>query len=253
VNFGTYTGTVVSPGSSPLSLNCPSGQGYQVLLNQGQSSGGSETVRQMTSGGTTLNYGLYQNASRTNNFGNSSGTGYYPGNGTGATQSIPIYPQLAAGQNVAPGTYTDIVTATLGGSSSGSTTFSVTATVASSCTISATALAFGTYVSTSDSTTTSTLSINCTNTTPYSISLDVGVSAGATPTTRGMTGAGGALLHYHIYQDPAHSVGWSVSPNALAGTGTGSTQTITAYGIVLSGQTVAPGSYADTITATITY
>jgi spore coat protein U-like protein len=44
-----------------------------------------------------------------------------------------------------------------------------------------------------------------------------------------------------------------VSTDTVAGTGNGAAQAITVYGQAAAGQYVAPGSYADTITATITY
>ena len=53
------------------------------------------------------------------------------------------------------------------------TTFGVSATVQSTCLISATALAFGTYTGAVDNAT-STVSVTCTNTTPYNVSLNAG-------------------------------------------------------------------------------
>ena len=253
VSFGTYTGAAVSPGSSPFRINCPNGQTYQILLDKGQSPSGSELVREMTNGANTLKYGLYQDAAHTNNFGNSTATGYYPATGTGTTQTVPVYPLLTAGQTVAPGTYTDTITATLGANSSGSTTFTVTATVVANCTISATALAFGTYTSNASKTATSTIFVTCTNMTTYTVGLNQGASVGATVNTRAMTGPSAALLYYHIYQQSSHSTGWNNTDVTVAGTGTGSAQTLTAYGIILSGQLVRPGSYTDTIVANITY
>ena len=253
VNFGTYTGTVVSPGSSPFTINCPSGQSYQILLNQGQSSTGTETVRKMSNGTARLNYGLYQNAAHTTNFGNSSASGYVPGTGSGTAQTIPMYPQLTAGQNVATGTYTDTITASLGGASTGTTTFTVTATVTGSCTISAAALAFGTYISSASSNATSTLSLNCTTNITYTVGLDAGTTSGATVTTRSMTGPTANVLSYQLYQDAAHKVAWNTSDSTASGTGTGAAQTLTVYGTIASSQNVSPGSYKDTVTATVTY
>lgn len=255
VNFGTYTGTVDSPGSSTISVDCPTNQTYNILLNQGQGSAATETVRQMTHGTVTLNYALYSDAAHTVNFGNTTGTGLYSGTGTGATQSIPFYPQLAAGQIVAPGTYTDTITASLGGSSSGSTTFSVTATVEANCTISASALAFGTYTFSSINNATSTLSVVCTNTTTYNVGLDAGTSSGASVTTRAMTGQTLTLLQYHVYSDTGRTTEWgnTIGSNTVSGTGTGVAQTLTTYDSIPLAQTVAPGTYTDTIVATVTY
>ncbi len=254
VNFGTYTGTAVSPGASTILVTCPSGVVYQVLLNAGQGSGASETVRNMTGGAYTLSYGLYQDSSHSNNWGNTTATGYQQGTGTGSAQAFYVFPQLTAGQKVAPGTYTDTITVTLGGAS-GTTTFTVTATVVANCTVSTSALTFGNYSPTTPTNGTATVSITCTNNTTFNVGLNSGTGSGSTGTTRFMTGPSAALLQYHIYSDSARTSEWgnTVGTNTVAGTGTGSAQTRTAYGEIKANHPVNPGSYSDTITATITY
>lgn len=134
------------------------------------------------------------------------------------------------------------------------TTFGVSATVQATCLISATSLAFNTYTGVA-SNSTSTVSVTCTNTTTYNVGLSAGTASGATVTTRKMTGPSSALLSYAMYQDSARSTNWgnTVGTDTVSGTGNGSSQAITVYGSVPAGQYVAPGSYADTITATITY
>lgn len=135
-----------------------------------------------------------------------------------------------------------------------STTFQVTATVQATCLISANPLAFGTYTGTQTDAT-STLSVTCTNTTPYNVGLDAGTATGATVTTRRMTGPSSALLNYALFSDSARTITWgnTVGTNTVTGTGNGNAQTLTVYGRVAAGQFVAPGAYADTITATITF
>lgn len=134
------------------------------------------------------------------------------------------------------------------------TTFGVSATVQSTCLVSATSLAFGTYTGVA-STSTSTVSATCTNTTPYNVGLSAGTATGATVTTRKMTGPSSAVLSYAIYQDSARTTNWgqTVGTDTIAGTGNGSAQVITVYGQIPAGQYVAPGAYADTITATVSY
>lgn len=134
------------------------------------------------------------------------------------------------------------------------TTFQVTATVQATCLINANPLAFGTYTGT-QADATSTLSVTCTNTTPYNVGLDAGTATGATVTTRRMTGPSAALLNYALFSDSARTVTWgnTVGTNTVTGTGNGNAQTLTVYGRVAAGQFVAPGAYADTITATITF
>lgn len=134
------------------------------------------------------------------------------------------------------------------------TTFGVSATVQATCLVSATSLAFGTYTGTA-STSTATVSVTCTNTTPYNVGLNAGTATSATVTTRKMTGPSSAVLSYSMYQDAARTTNWgqTVGTDTVSGTGNGSAQAITVYGQIAAGQYVAPGSYADTITATVTY
>jgi spore coat protein U-like protein len=134
------------------------------------------------------------------------------------------------------------------------TTFSVTATVQATCLVSATALAFGTYTG-AVATSTSAVSVTCTNTTPYNLGLSAGLATGATVTTRSMVGPASALLGYGLFQNAGHTVNWgqTIGTDTVTGTGNGSAQAITVYGQAAASQYVAPGAYADTITATVTY
>lgn len=132
--------------------------------------------------------------------------------------------------------------------------FQVTAMVQATCMISAGNLDFGTYTGTA-TTATSSISVTCTNTTPYNVGLNAGSSSGATVTTRKMADSGGDTLSYGLYQDAAYSLNWgdTTGTDTVAGTGDGSTQTLTVYGQLPAGQYVTPGSYSDTVTATVYY
>jgi spore coat protein U-like protein len=177
------------------------------------------------------------------------------GTGTSSAQTINIYPQAAAGQNVAPGTYTDTVTASvtdlLG---TVTTTFSVTATVLANCMISANGLNFGTYTGLLINAS-SLLTVTCTNTTVFNIGLNAGTAPGATVTTRKMTGPASATLVYSLFRDSVRTQNWgnTVGTDTLLSTGIGTAQQFNVYGRIPAGQYVAPGAYADTIIATVTY
>jgi spore coat protein U-like protein len=134
------------------------------------------------------------------------------------------------------------------------TTFGVSATVQSTCLISASALAFGTYTGVVANST-STVSVTCTNTTPYNIALNPGTATSATVTTRKMTGPSSATLNYSLYSNSGMTTNWgqTTGTDTVSGTGNGSSQAITVYGQVPAGQYVTPGSYADTITASVIY
>lgn len=134
------------------------------------------------------------------------------------------------------------------------TTVAVTATVQATCLVSATSLGFGTYAGVQVDAT-STVSVTCTNTTPYNVGLNAGLGTGATVTTRQMTGPATAVLSYSLFQDTARTINWgtTVSTDTLAGTGNGAVQPLTVYGRIPASQFVTPGAYADTITATVTF
>jgi spore coat protein U-like protein len=134
------------------------------------------------------------------------------------------------------------------------TTFGITATVQATCLVSATPLALGTYTG-AVANSTSAVSVTCTNTTPYNVGLSAGLATGATVTTRQMTGPASAVLSYALFSDSSRTVNWgqTIGTDTVTGTGNGAAQAITVYGQATAGQFVAPGSYTDTITATVTY
>lgn len=137
------------------------------------------------------------------------------------------------------------------------TSFTVSATVSNACTISASNLSFGSYqplVGTAVDATTS-IDVNCTLDTAYNVGLDAGAGSGASVATRKLT-SGTDLLNYTLYRDSGRTNVWgnTVSSDTSAGTGTGSTQNLTVYGRIISGQSSVPsGSYSDTINVTVTF
>ena len=134
------------------------------------------------------------------------------------------------------------------------TTMSVTMSITAGCTVGATAVAFGTQSTLGNVTSgTGTLSIVCTNTTPYTIALDKGGGSGASTTVRLMTGPSSATISYGLFQNAAFTQNFGNTTDTLAGTGTGSTQTVTVYGRVPAQNSPAPGSYADTVNVTVSF
>jgi spore coat protein U-like protein len=257
MNFGTYTGTQLEPGGTAVTVNCTFFTAYTVALNAGQGTGATTTTRKMKTGGggSTLNYEMFQDSSRTTNWGNTTGTDTVAGTGTGSNQTIFIYPKLPAAQYVVPNTYNDTVTVSVT-SSTGTvtTTFSVQATVQATCLISAGALSFGTYTGLQIDVA-STLTITCTSTTTYNVGLNAGTATGATVTTRKMTGPVSAKLNYAMFRDSAHTLNWgnTVGTDTLSSTGTGSALLSSVFGQLAAGQVVTVGAYSDTIIVTVTY
>jgi spore coat protein U-like protein len=136
--------------------------------------------------------------------------------------------------------------------------------ITASCTIGATSLTFATTAGTSlvstQVTQTGSISVTCTNTAPYSIGLDNGQNASASQ-RRMINGAN--YLSYNIYVDAAHTNAWTTATSNSActtanscylGTGNGSAQTVSVYGVVPTVATApTSGTYNDSVTITVTY
>ena len=134
------------------------------------------------------------------------------------------------------------------------TTFQVTANVQATCSISAAAMPFGNY-SGLPTGINGNIRLTCSNGVNWSVGLNEGLGAGATVTSRAMTGPGSAVLNYGLFQDSAFTVNWGNTPgtDTVSRTGQGGPQFIVVFGRIRLGQFVAPGIYSDTITATVTF
>lgn len=124
------------------------------------------------------------------------------------------------------------------------------------CNVSATGVAFGGYDPFSGSPTDAagTITVGCLPLEAYSLSLSAGSGSFATRTL--LDGAN--TLNYNLYTDASRSTVW--------GDGSGGTATVddsidllglsndhTVYGRIPAGQNPYVGSYADTITVTVTF
>nr|WP_174996185.1 spore coat protein U domain-containing protein [Pandoraea iniqua] len=141
----------------------------------------------------------------------------------------------------------------------GTTTFTVTLVITAGCTVAATPMSFGTLSNLNTAqTTTSTVSVTCTNTTPYNVGLSAGSGTGSTVTARVLTGAASgntSTIAYGLYQDSGHATVWGTTQgtNTQAGTGNGIAQAFTVYGQlpVSAGAIPQPDTYTSVITATV--
>jgi spore coat protein U-like protein len=70
-----------------------------------------------------------------------------------------------------------------------------------------------------------------------------------------MTGPTSELLSYQLSPDASQGFSWGTTPpfNTLPGTGNGAVQVVTVFGVILPDQFVGPGTYSDTIIATLTF
>jgi spore coat protein U-like protein len=153
-------------------------------------------------------------------------------------------------------------TAAQAGTSTANLTVQITITA--SCTINAATLDFGsnpgtTLVSSAINGST-TVSVTCTNGSPYSIGMDNG--ANVSGSQRRMK-SGANFLNYNLYTDAARLDAWTTASSSTTctttnscalGTGNGSAQSVNIYGAVpVVGTAPSTGVYTDTVVMTITY
>lgn len=118
------------------------------------------------------------------------------------------------------------------------------------CSLTISTLNFGTYTGALlNSTANGTVTCNSGSDT-WDILMYTGAGAGATETTRYMTGPNGVELAYKLFTNAARTTNWGdTTGNELTGAGT---TNVTVYGQVTSGQIVPPGTYTDTMTTATT-
>ncbi len=175
-----------------------------------------------------------------------------------STRTAQTIRQVAVGLALLATAAATSVTAT---ASTANTTFQVTATIVSACTVSGSSLNFGSAIDPLATATpldgVSTLTVTCSNTTPYAVSLNAGANAGGASNFGARTMKNGAnTLGYQLYLDTGRTTVWgdgTASSSTKTGTGSGSAQTLSVYGRIPSLANVVPGAYTDTVTVTITY
>jgi spore coat protein U-like protein len=274
-SVNTLTGTAVDT-TATMTITCGGGSGNtrRVCISIGAGSASDATSRKMTGpGGSTARFDLYSDSARTALWG-SWETGYDSAGvqldvNKSSTTNVTVYGRFfASQQTIATGSYTSAFTANpfirygnLGSAScptgglTSSTSFSATATVASTCNVNATTVNFGAQgILAGNKDAQGTLSIQCSPSLPYTVSLNGGSSGATDPTQRKMSFSG-ANVTYGLYRDSARSLPWgsTIGTNTASGNGTGVTQTQTVYGRVPSQTTPKPGTYTDSVIATVGY
>jgi spore coat protein U-like protein len=112
INFGAQgvlTANIDAAGQ--VSVTCTSGTPYTVALDGG-TMGGAPTARKMSKGAETIRYGIYQDAARTQPWGDTVGT-TVAGTGSGLAQVLVTYDQVPPQMTPSPGNYADTVVVTL--------------------------------------------------------------------------------------------------------------------------------------------
>jgi spore coat protein U-like protein len=274
-NVNVLPGTAVDI-TSTVTVTCSGGTsaGSRVCINIGAGSSSDATSRKMTgTGSNTARYDLYTNSTRTQLWGSwKSGfdvAGVQLDVPLNTTQNVTVYARfLAAQQTVVAGSYSATLTgepniqyatkataACPTGAKTATANSSVTATIVSSCNVSATTVNFGTLgVLKVNTDVQGTLTIQCSSTLPYTVSLNGGNSGATDPTQRKMT-SGANNVFYGLYRDAARSLPWgaTVGTNTASGTGNGASQAQTVYGRIAPQTTPQPSTYTDSVIATVAY
>ncbi|TJV45725.1 MAG: spore coat protein U domain-containing protein [Mesorhizobium sp.] len=271
--------------TATFSINCTGTANQTVRLCVELSPGQTNAAgnRRLASGSERLVHELYSDASRTTIWGSwglaTTSYGLYPigatydlalGSSGSAGTALTVYGRVFSNQTAAgPGSYVWTMTTAPAASydyktasacptgsrqatSSGSTW---TATINANCNVSATNVNFGSVgVLASNVDSTGSVTVRCTDTTPYNIGLSAGAGSGATVASRKMT-SGAKTVTYSLYSDSGRASVWgnAIGTDTASGTGTGLDQPYTVYARAPAQTTPAPGAYTDTIVVTVTY
>ena len=97
--------------TSNVVVQCQAGQEYEVTLSEGDGRGATESNRRMTriGGNDVVNYQLYRNAARTQNWGNTPGSNSVDGTGTGFPEILPVYGRIPPQATPPTGDYQDTI------------------------------------------------------------------------------------------------------------------------------------------------
>jgi spore coat protein U-like protein len=279
--------------TTTFSISCTgtANQTVRLCIEMSPGQTNSNGNRRLASGIYRLVHELYTNSSLTTIWGSwgQSVTAYplYPygvqydlslGASGSASTTQTVYGSVFANQQTsAPGSYVWTMTNAPGvgyaykgsapcptGSGQALSSISTwTATINANCSVSAAPLNFGTTGSfiTAAIDSTATITVQCTNSTPYSIGLDNGRNANGSQ--RRMVGAAGQYVSYGLYTDSGYSQAWTTTTSTTSctggantcdlGTGTGSNQGVTVYGQVPPQSAPAVGTYTDTVVVTVTF
>ncbi|MDX8528509.1 spore coat protein U domain-containing protein [Mesorhizobium sp. MSK_1335] len=273
--------------TSTFSVNCTGTANQTVRLCVELSPGQTNSAgnRRLAAGTERLVHELYSDASRTTIWGSwglaTTAYGLYPvgttydlslGSSGSASATVTVYGRVFANQTTAgPGSYiwtmttapaasydyktgstSACPTGTRQATSSGS---AWTATVNANCTVSASSVNFGSVgVLASNTDATGSITVRCTNSTPYTVGLGAGAGSGATVANRKMT-SGAKAVTYSLYSDSARTTVWgnTIGTDTSAGTGIGLDQIYSVYARAPAQITPAPGAYSDTVVVTVTY
>ncbi|WP_186332129.1 spore coat protein U domain-containing protein [Bordetella genomosp. 13] len=257
----------------------------QVCLNLATgSASASQNPRTLGNGGNRLQYRVADSANANYSpLWGSTATGTTPISftmtqpvlGTSATRIVTINAQVTPNQTTVPTVnnattvYTESLVATMRygywgiltpqpscATAPSTYTFTpqISANVINDCTISASPMNFGSQgLLATTVNATASLSVRCTNNDAYAIALNGG--GNGTVAARNMMRQGGQqLVPYQLYLDPARTTPWgdgTLGTSRVTRTGTGLDEVITVYGSIQPQAAPVPGTYTDTVLATV--
>ena len=210
--------------------------------------------RALAAGGNSLQYEIYEDSAHSIVW-PSAPPAAVP---VGTNVTLTAYGLLPP-QDVAAGSYTGTQRVVLySGASQQKTdqaTMQVSAVIVPACTIGAGTVAFGGYDPIVANATTpldaqGTFQVACTRNTTYAVGL--GLGSFASGSTRQMA-SGAQRLAYELYSDPGRTAVWSTTGTVGGAAPSIAPITLTVYGRIPGGQSVAPGAYADTVQSTINF
>jgi spore coat protein U-like protein len=264
IHFGNYTGAQ-NDVSNTLTFNCTAND-TAVTLTMSSCGSGNSAARYFTIPNTpTFTFGVYKDAAHTQNFGLTVAMEISVATPVIGNNTVTVYATIPAGQAPATGSYAtgNCANHLKFGASDLSLSNFVYANVGGTCSTSVTAnLAFGAYdpIVANQATPldgTATISVNCSNYLPYTVTLGQGANPGGGSTNAApvrQMASGANRLGYSLYQDSGRSTSWGNTAGTGAfAYGIGSAQSATVYGRVPAGQNKPAGSYSDTVLATVTF
>jgi spore coat protein U-like protein len=291
-SFGTVSPDALTDTQNNIPYTCQSNASptyYRVcmFIAQGTPIAGINPRYMTNYNGAQLEYDLYSDPARTQVIGPPPAGGGFPvasvpilvpGGYAQATNTLPIYGRVPAGQNL-PATAgfqsqlggsalywswsnsappANCTSAGVGGGN-GNTSFytSASATVSNACRITlSTDLDFGTVgalFASRDQT--STITVRCPSGTNWRLGLGNGTNASGT--VRRMRDAASNYINYELYRNAARTQRWGNTPGTDTSNGTGAGETnplsLTVYGRVPSQPGAPAGTYLDIVTVTLTY
>lgn len=129
-------------------------------------------------------------------------------------------------------------------------TLDVQATVVNTCSVSTAPVVFS-NVGLSQVDATGSITVNCTNTSGFSVRLDGG-NSGNINARKLNHDTLPASFDYQLYTDAGFNTVWGDGTTGGVGSGTGPTQTLTVYGRTMSTPDTA-GAYSDEVEVTVVY